>query len=154
MLVMHQMRKSPGSFKTLGHLNWSSAQPLGVGSKTFFKKQFYSFITTRANMWYQEVTPPISRVINTQIFLLLSQISQLLLNQSLCPAFHISCAACKIIPKFPFTALGLLCALDQYERVSGGSKRHEKFKTGSGIWEEIPVCLLQIILANLLCFHM
>lgn len=107
-------------------------------------------------MGWWEVIPPTTRVINTQTVLLLSQISQLLLNQSLCPAFHISCAACKIIPKFPFTVLGLLlCAVDQYERVSGGSKGHEKFKrNGSGIWEEIPTCLPQIVLSNLPRFHM
>lgn len=111
---------------------------------------------TRAQMGWREVIPPTTRVINTQIFLLLSQISQLLLNQSLCPAFHISCAACKIIPKFPFTVFGLLlCAVDQYERVSGGSKGHEKFKrNGSAIWEEIPACLPQIIWSNLARFHM
>lgn len=86
-------------------------------------------------MGWRAVTPPTTRVINTQIFQLLSQISQLLLNQSLCPAFHVSCAACKIIPKFPFSVLGLLLrAVDWYERVSGGSKGHEKFKrNGSGI---------------------
>lgn len=71
----------------------------------------------------------VSSVINTQIFLLLSQISQLLLNQSRALLFT-SPAACKIIPKFPFTVSGLLlAALDQYETGSARSKGHEKFKS-------------------------
>ena len=41
----------------------------------------------------------------------------------------------------------------QYESGSGGSKGHEKCKrNGSGIWEEIPVCLLDIIQPNLRVF--
>lgn len=145
--MLHQMIISPGSCKRFGPLNppWHSRRTR-VQNLFFLKK-----ICLTAQMGWREVIPPTTRVINTQIFLLLSQISQLLLNQSLCPGFHISRAACKIIPKFPFTVLGLLlCTVDQYERVSGGSKEHEKFKrNGSGIWEDIPACLPQIVLSNL-----
>lgn len=103
MLVM-QMIMSTEPCKTFGLLNSSLAQSQGQGPKSFFKKTFYCCFHHTS---WPEVISPIAEVINTQIFLLLSRISQLLLNQSPCPAFHISCAACKIIPKFPFTVLGL-----------------------------------------------
>ena len=119
--------------KTFGPLKSSLAQSQDQCPKLFFNVLYCFF--HQQHMSLPEVIPPTTRVINTQIFLLLSQISQLLLNQSPCSAFHISCIACKIIPKFPLTALGLLlCAVDHYERVSGGSKGHEKCKrNGSSI---------------------
>lgn len=101
-LEIHQMTISTRLYMTVSLLS-SLGTVTGTGAKVFKKLFYRCFHHQSTHELAGGKTAHHPKVINTQIFLFLSHISQLLLNQSLGPALRISYAACKIIPKFPFT---------------------------------------------------